>query len=160
MTDYGPRKRPSKWFWYIGSVLFGFAILAIGLLLTVNLFGGFSMADCSEDSPAAEYARDLPQERLARLYGEIKAISESENFVGRVSINSERAPTELSDLEYGYLVADSPRYTRIMLEGCFDHHVVLRFMGLEGEEPPSIILTWGEGPGAGQEQLWPMTGIR
>jgi hypothetical protein len=130
------------------------------VIVTVSMFisslSGCSSSQgaCDEQSEAVQYAKALSQNRLDKLYTDIKSFAESGREFHRVESNSQASPEELSDLLYQDILLDGLR-SRILLKGCFDHYVILKFNGIYNEQPSSIILSWGEGSNYGKQQLWP-----
>ena len=122
------------------------------------LFGcsltAFTFADCSSDSKEVQYAKNINQERLALLYNQTKQLTEADVFLPKISSNSEKAPKEFNDLEYinVHLIGSTARF---MLQGCFDHFVIIRINGINSKQEASITLEYGEGPDFKQEILWP-----
>ena len=66
-----------------------------------------------------------------------------------------KTPEEFKDLK---VVRITPHNGNIMVEGCFDHYVYMRFLGVgnlkEFHEVQGIELSWGEYTTAGEEMLW------
>lgn len=126
-----------------------------------SLFGTFFDYDCSETSEAVAFARSLPAERLEKLYYDMERLSADKSFPtgGYASFElneGEKFPEPFSDLE---AVKIRPRDGNIMIEGCFDHYVMLYFEGYgrmkELQPDRRIILAWGEWePDAGTQILW------
>lgn len=117
--------------------------------------------DCSESSEAVTYARSLSKERLEKLYYDMERLSTDPSMPtsGYCKIelkNGESFPEPFSDLEVDEI---RPADGRIMLEGCFDHFVIMFFEGFEHrgriEAERRIVLVWGEfEPDAGSQVLW------
>lgn len=134
--------------------------LIIVVLVTANIFISLlsgcssSQSACDEQSEAVQFAKTLSQNRLDKLYADIKSFAESGQEFHRVESNSKVSPEELSDLLYQDILLDGLR-SRILLKGCFDHYVILNFNGIYNDKPDSIILSWGKGSNYGKQQLWP-----
>lgn len=105
---------------------------------------------CQESSEAVVYARSLPQERLKRLYEDMEGFSKRDDlpFDG-YSIHNKNSviPEEFSDLK---VIKIRPESANIMVQGCFDHYIYLRFTGYGSQSKfdpeKKIILNWGEHP--------------
>lgn len=143
--------------WFLKWVSFSMlaVVVAVGLLFAVSQILFDDMSSCDEDSGAVTYARSLPQERLARLYQDVKSFAKEGRTLYRIESTSDLAPFELADLRYHDILMDGSYRSRIMLEGCFDHYVILDFEGIYDGKAGAIMLSWGEGPGYGKQQLWP-----
>ncbi len=139
-------------------IYFGLVSVA-GILLIAFIAFGIWMPSCDEDSEAVQLAKAISQERLSKLYLDMERYSEMEDIAPfGYSEGSEKAaiPNEFVDLTPAKV---RPIDGNIMLEGCFDHYVYLRFNGIgftkELYDAKEIILSWGEGPNAGSVKLWP-----
>ena len=114
---------------------------------------------CGEDSEAVAYARSLSSERLERLYHDMELFSRNKKvpMTGYQTYNEEAyVPDEFADLDVALV---RPRDGNIMVEGCFDHYIYLKFEGVgrlsRQADKKRIILNWGEHPPhAGSEILW------
>ena len=128
-------------------------LLMLGFLVTSC---GDPASGCGEGSSAVAFARSLPDDRLVRLYEDAKDHVETGKPLIRVGPLDGDAPEWLSDLTYRNITLDGTR-SRIMLNGCFDEFVIIYIPGVPGmyeDESPALILSWGEGPAAGEEVLW------
>jgi hypothetical protein len=129
------------------------AALPLAALAYLALTFGWPLPDCGAQSPAVAKARQLSQSQLARLHAEMSDLARRDP--GAHSISAELWPSTIAALQPKKVSADlSPRIT---LEGCFDHYVFLKFEGTSsqlGPGQPRILLSWGEGPDAGEETLW------
>ena len=124
------------------------------------MFAIFSDApSCEENSEAVAYARSLTQERLKKLYYDMEGYSTREDipYDGyNLFDETQSIPSEFSDLKVRKI---RPADENIMVEGCLDHFVFLRFEGFsnfrKNDSNRQIILTWGERPpDAGSQVLW------
>ncbi len=116
------------------------------------------MPNCDEDSKAVAYARSLSQERLKKLYYDMERLAGDKSLL---DLSYEKKPGEtfpepFSDL---LVVKIRPQMANIMVQGCFDHHVYLRFEGFAHkrsmQQERQIVLSWGEWePQAGEQVLW------
>lgn len=144
-TSEAPKKNEKKPFMGTGCVISVLAI--IGLLF----FLASRMPQCGKSSKQATMARSLSQERLARLYQQMRELRESnvadKEFTTRVPTR-ENIPREFQDLSCKK-VRPGDFSPNIMLEGCFDHYLYLRFYGIgeskeSGDHSPRITLQYGE----------------
>ena len=133
--------------------------LVLGTVLLVAVLAFFwEVPYCGEDSAAVSYARSLPPERLKKLYRDMERYSQMEDIpIDGYYVGDDRQeiPEAFSDLKVRKI---RPYEGNIMVEGCFDHYIYLRFQGVgmsaESEEK-KIILNWGEHPpNTGTEVLW------
>ena len=138
-----------------------YAVLAlvVGAVLLVAALAFFWEAPyCGEDSEAVAYARSLSPDRLEKLYRDMEVYSQRNDIpIDGYQVGDERhkIPEAFSDLKVRRI---RPREGNIMVEGCFDHYIYLRFHGIgmfaESEEK-KIVLNWGEHPPhTGTEVLW------
>jgi hypothetical protein len=146
MTDTSevPKKNGKKPFMGTGCMVSILAIL--GLLI----FLASRMPQCGKSSKQATMARSLSQERLARLYQLMRELRESpvddgSRFAG---YSGDTIPSEFRDLKCKR-VRPSDFSPNIMLEGCFDHYLYLKFYGIgkskeSGDHSPRITLQYGE----------------
>ena len=114
-------------------------------------------SNCDENSDAVGYARSLSDVRLARIFEDAHSDLAEGKELYRAGPSRDNGPEWLSDIEYHDVIISHTR-SRIMLQGCFDHYVLMQIDGLGGStdgDDPAIVLTWGEGPEAGSEILWP-----
>ena len=115
---------------------------------------------CDEGSKAVAYARSLSSDRLARLYSDM----EKHSINADPLLNAYRpmddswkikTPDEFKDLK---VVRITPDDGNIMVQGCFDHYVYMRFLGVghlkEFHKELGIELSWGEYTTAGNEMIW------
>lgn len=116
------------------------------------------MPNCDEDSKAVAYARSLPQERLKKLYYDMERLASDKSLldVCYEKKPGEKFPEPFSDLQ---VIKIRPQMANIMVQGCFDHHVYLRFEGYvhkrSMQQDRQIVLSWGERePQAGEQVLW------
>ena len=131
------------------------AIFFVGMCSIVS----FNMPSCGENSEAVSYARSLSKERLSKLYTDMELYSKvPDQPIDGYHAYQENAfvPKEFEDLKVAKI---RPREGNIMIEGCFDHYVYLRFEGVgyskDDNDKNQIILSWGEHPlDAGSEILW------
>ncbi|MBD5781528.1 hypothetical protein IEN85_18650 [Pelagicoccus sp. NFK12] len=115
---------------------------------------------CDEDSEAVASARALTPERLERLYAQMAELVEKvkkEEVYIEYSVYDDGIPEEFEDI--GAISIEPVRgIPSIRLDGCFDHHIDLLFVGIGIIEPSSsekqILLIWGEHSTAGEEVLW------
>lgn len=116
------------------------------------------MPNCDEDSKAVAYARSLSQERLKKLYYDMERLAADESLLDLCYEEKpgETFPEPFSDLQ---VLKIRPQMANIMVQGCFDHHVYLRFEGFANkrsmQQQRQIVLSWGERePQAGEQVLW------
>jgi len=139
----------------LGALLGGAGLL---VLIVVGSAVFVPNYDCSSTSPAVARARALSQEELAALYAEMAELSSKEKlspWFASVSLVDE-LPKRVAMLEPQKVRFDRPS---IVLEGCFDHSVIMYFNGIPATKlarhEPGIDLQWGEfEPESGHEQLW------
>lgn len=139
-----------------------YALLTLAAIpiLVVLVFAMFwRVPSCGEDSEAVAYARSLSADRLEQLYRDMEQYSQRDDMpIGGYEVGDRRyeIPGAFSDLKVQKI---RPREANIMVKGCFDHYIYLRFEGIGrfaglGDEK-RIILNWGEHPpNAGTEVLW------
>ena len=139
---------------YLLTTLLTIVLAAVILIGVSRLILGPS-ANCTESSDSVKWARSLSQDRLSKLHRQMVVLERSDESYNRVELESDRSPNELSDLIYHDILIDSHR-ARLMLEGCFDHYVIMSFAGVVDDNPPAVNLMWGEHNETGSEQLWPM----
>jgi hypothetical protein len=134
-------------------------IIEITMLLAIicSIYGCSSIS-CTEKSDAVLYARTLTQDRLTRLYQDMKRFSTKNDLPlgGFNKYHKEtKTPKEFKDLK---VVKIRPADGNIMIKGCFDHYVYLNFHGygtLKTIYPKrEIVLSWGEYTNAGSEVIW------
>ncbi|WP_339075412.1 hypothetical protein [Teredinibacter turnerae] len=140
---------------FVKYIVYAFAILIlcfIGLMVLAGLMFGDSRG-CGKDSEAAEYARSVSQERLAKLYKdmEIYYLNSEGEFDDIYLQSNQDIPIEFRDLE---VVRISPGRNHIMVEGCFDNYMYMYFRGISTKEEKEIILSYGEFEVI-NEKLWP-----
>jgi len=142
-----------------------FCVLA-SLLVCLLIIGFFFFPKCDGDSPKADYARSISKDRLEMLYlslVKIKTAHEEQTrahlrkagidyFDMPLNISYEKSPDDIKDIEF-INIRISKHSSRIMLEGCFDHFLMMNIKGLYGEENPKIELNWGEFK-SWSETLW------
>ncbi len=135
------------------------ALASLPLIVIVIFALIFPVNSCQEDSEAVAYARSLSSERLRKLYYDMERYSRKDDLpMGGYLIGNENyvVPEEFSDLN---VVVVRPSRGSIMVEGCFDHYIYLRFNGVghlaKPEDKKEIILNWGEHlPNTGTQVLW------
>lgn len=93
--------------------------------------------DCGPDEEAVAYARSLSDERLAKLYQDMKKYYKE-------SPKSTVIYTKLAEFEDLEIVSVRPWVSSITVEGCFDDYVHMNFRGLDGNQDPEISLSCGE----------------
>lgn len=111
------------------------------------LLGG-CLPDCSEGSEAVRRARSLSPEQLSQLYDDMQALVRSPK--GRNGSGPGPSPQPFEYLDPIRINRTGPRAS-IMLEGCFDEFVHLRFNFADQREPRRIVLQFGTGT---KEVLW------
>lgn len=136
-------------------------VAAIGALAFVGVmvYIGNLATSCGEDSEAVAYARSLSKERLGRLYRDMEDYSVKADLPreGYYPDNeNQQIPDAFADLKVRRV---RPRDGNIMVEGCLDHYVYMKFEGVgflkEFDEKRQIVLSWGEyPPHAGSQVLW------
>lgn len=132
------------------------AILAFGLALIVGFLMAFMYwitpddhRGCAPDSEAADYARALSQDRLGKLYQDMKRHHElgSDHKVEYAQL------PEFSDLQVRTI---RPWRALITVESCFDNYMHMNFDGITNDKAPSIYLSCGEFENeCNNELLWP-----
>ena len=128
----------------------------VGCLVSVLLIVGIvaflvsRMPQCGKNSKQAAMARSLSQERLAQLYHQMRKLRESPVDDGSkyAGYSGHAIPLEFRDLNCR-TVRPGDFAPNIMLEGCFDHYLYLRFYGIgesedSGDHSPRITLQYGE----------------
>ncbi|WMS87135.1 hypothetical protein [Pleionea litopenaei] len=135
------------------------ALASIFVIILVALFVLLSVKanSCGEDSDSVMFARGLSQDRLSKLYYDVERFSLDSNtpYFGLNRDESGLFPEPFSDIEAELV---RPKQENIMLNGCFDHYVFLRFHGFESNKEyypkRQIVLSWGEHDNAGSEVIW------
>ncbi|TVZ37996.1 hypothetical protein P886_2345 [Alteromonadaceae bacterium 2753L.S.0a.02] len=135
------------------SIRYTFLVLVFLFTLSCSNenFGG-----CNSDSPTMKYLESLSQARLEELYNELKRYSSAEDARNRVLRDESSMPREFLDLQF--LRIDF-KDARILVAGCFDNFVYLKFhgLGLYKTESPAIYVTYGEEyEGHLSKLLWPL----
>ncbi len=136
----------------------------IGLFfLTCVLIHVIFAPRCDSGSKSVRMARALSQERLSSLYDQMKSlrreiIAEGDHIQAKEHIGFEGAaiPPEFLDLK-PRKVRPCNHIPNMMLEGCFDEFVYLKFFGIGeesdyGDHSPRIELRYAND--AGPEILW------
>jgi hypothetical protein len=120
-------------------------------------YSGFG-AICTEGHPAVAHARSLSQEQLALLYSEMFRLRE-ENMESRVEYGrfGDPIPENLEFLNAAN-IRPNDHEPKIMLAGCMDEYIFLRFSAADAENP-GIVLTWAAGTrenpyAQGKQVLW------
>ncbi len=140
------------------TIAAGVTLIAFLLFLTWLMFG--DMPGCGEDSPSVAYARSLSQETLAQLYLDMErywATEDTPYAVGyTLGIEGQDVPEEFAHLKARKV---RPEQMNIMLEGCLDEFVYLKFHGFskgpDYTEPRQIVLQYHVGAyEVGDEILW------
>lgn len=134
-----------------------FAVLAVFITIAVSIFAilGFVLSSdsrgCMKDSEAANYVRSLSQDRLKKLFEDMDTYSAREDlpYAGYYAHHENELPPEFQDLEIGRV---RPRSKNIMVEGCFDHYLYLRFHTSENGLK-TITMQYGE-KDIGTEVVW------
>ena len=138
-------------------LLYAFALLAVFIAIVIII--GFAVSflfssdsrGCTKDSQAANYVRSLSQDRLEKLFEDMDIYSAREDlpFDGYYVHQEKGLPPEFQDLE---VVRVRPRSKNIMVEGCFDHYLYLRFHTSENGVK-TITMQYGEHD-IGTEVVW------
>ncbi len=112
---------------------------------------------CGEGSKYVTYARAIPKERIKQIYFDLKKYIDKGQEFRAIRDNQNESPVEFSDIKYKNLYLSKRSFkSRFLLNGCFDHHVIIYFSGIIDDDIPSAKLVWGEGPSAGSKILWKM----
>jgi hypothetical protein len=112
---------------------------------------GCGRATCDEDHPDVAVARRMSSETLTALFAEAETtMTQEHGAVMEIPVRTELPTFHLSPLAFTHF---SDTEASVMLDGCFDHHLYLRLRDLNSEAG-RIVLTWGEGPFAGERVLW------
>jgi hypothetical protein len=119
--------------------------------ITLLVIASCGSGDCDENSAAVDEARALSQARLAQMYFDMERLHDSGETYNRVPKNSDSAPPAFADIQYHNIILSNLR-ARLLLEGCFDHYVILYFEGIVDDREPMIRLQWGELTGS--KVLW------
>ena len=143
--------------WNVFYVILALVSLPVIFILVFALI--WPVNSCQEDSEAVAYARSLSSERLSQLYTDMERYSHRDDLpIDGYQFGDERydVPKEFSDLKVRKI---RPSDGNIMVEGCFDHYIYLRFKGIGHLAKPGdnkeIILNWGEHPpNTGTQVLW------
>jgi fumarate reductase subunit C len=141
---------------FIKYLILSLVAIVVGFF-TISLVFGFiffrNSPDCSGDSPAAEYVRSLSESRLERLYKDMEYFYHKDGDPYKEYLVHEKAdiPEEFSDLK---VVRVSPKNASIMVVGCFDNYMYLRFRGIEEPAEKEIVLQYGE-HNITLEKIWP-----
>ena len=126
---------------------------AMSLLVGCDRYSGFG-SSCSEGNPAVARARSLSQTELAFLYAEIFRLREENNQSSiEYGAFGKKIPDNLRFLDAARIrpSGDPPN---IMLAGCMDEFIDLRFSSPD-EKDPGIQLSWAAGPYKTEsEMLW------
>lgn len=95
-----------------------------------------------------EKIRSLPEDRLAKLYKDMKTLYDSsdDSVAGYYWANTEpNLPPEFSDLDISVI---KPKEAVIIIGGCFDDKAFLNFRGLDSSNDtfsnPEIYMHWGD----------------
>ncbi len=138
--------------------------LLIGLLFITaagcDRHSGFG-STCSEGHPAVSHARSLSNEELEFLYVEMFRLREADadrrsesGFLIEYGSWGEKVPEDLEFLEADRIRPSDALRPNIMLAGCMDEFIYLRFFDSDSEQP-RIELSWFDGPYSQQvELLW------
>ncbi len=102
---------------------------------------------CDEQSTAYQHAHSLTQERLERIYLDLKGYALDEVEIKGFTSDSAKRPMEFEDLEYTRIIMDKRNIKDgtaiIRLNFCFDQSIDLELKGILSDEPV-ITLAWGE----------------
>ena len=143
----------------IGSIAIAALIAIIVFFYPVISFLSNS-ENCDENSKAVAFARSLSQERLNKLFTDIKELKTSGKTLYYIydAKGAATIPTQFKDLNLKKIDGlRQSKFVKVMLEGCFDTFVFLYIYGVD-EGEAKIVLTWGEGPFAGEQVLWKKNG--
>ncbi len=119
----------------------------VGGFVVVSLIVGFVFFKhtprCDGDSEAAHYVRSLSSDRLEKLHKDMEKFFHNEKGTHKeyFSASDNGLPEEFADLK---VVRVSPSNKHIMVVGCFDNYMYLRFSGIEKTESREITLQYGE----------------
>lgn len=110
---------------------------------------------CGEGSRYVAYARSIPEVRIKKMYFDLKKYVDKGQEFRWIRGNQKESPVDFSDINYKNLYLSKRSFkSRFLLNGCFDHHIIIYFSGVIDDDTPSAKLVWGEGPSAGSEILW------
>jgi hypothetical protein len=97
-----------------------------------------ALNSCGPNSDALFYVRALSAQRLEKLYRDMERLSSRSIPSGEYVLYDDReaVPEEFSDLKFAKV---NPRFGKIMVEGCLDEYIVLRFKGTVWTDDPAQI---------------------
>ncbi|TQV71122.1 hypothetical protein FLL45_22610 [Aliikangiella marina] len=127
------------------------AIGALSIMAFVFVFNFLFFGNCSYQKQLSTY-KNLSDKRLRVLYLQMsKVFKESNSY----SISKEEADKSYPELVGFDFKSINVTYQSVLIGGCFDDKLVMRFGGLakSKEKIESITISWGENP-LQTEQLW------
>lgn len=145
----------NRWPTFFRSAALGLATLSMGAC--GDPYSGFG-ARCTEGHPAVERARSLSEDQLSLLYTEIYRLRRENGPIGiEYGISGAAVPENLQFLQAAR-IRPSDLTPNVMLAGCMDEFIYLRFTDPDAEEP-GIVLSWAAGTrenpyNTEQEVLW------
>ena len=126
-------------------------ILVISLLLTGCVGEG---GVCDKNAKQVKMAKSLSNEKLKKLYNDMKKLAIENRFQTFNGI--EEIPEQFKYLNPRALNIEADTNAYLYLKVCGLDSKVLMFFSLS-EQRKYIKLIWGDGPTAGNIQLWPKT---
>lgn len=126
-------------------------ILVISLLLTGCVGEG---GVCDKNAKQVKMAKSLSNEKLKKLYNDMKKLAIENRFQTFNGI--EEIPEQFKYLNPRALNVEADMNAYLYLKVCGLDSKVLMFFSLS-EQRKYIKLIWGDGPTAGNIQLWPKT---
>ncbi|QDQ74641.1 hypothetical protein FNZ56_12480 [Pseudoluteimonas lycopersici] len=141
------KKRTSRW-------LLAIAVVLAIPLVAIAAFWFVSFGSCGSNEEAVSMARGLSQQRLTRLFDDMRAMSRSQGLAPRFLIfeDGRKVPPSIADLHpRGLTLRDGVAI--IHLSGCVDDKVSLRIgpdskgkggISLEPAEAKDPVVLWTE----------------
>jgi hypothetical protein len=124
----------------------------IGILTILN-WGSNPELQCDENSIKYSYAHSLSEERLEKIYFDLKKYVDKGINARRISQHPDKNPVEFSDLKYTKIMLHkNSDYANIRLGYCTDRSIDIEIIGLI-KNKPIIKLAWGEVTRT-EELLW------
>ncbi len=120
-----------------------FLVSLIGILSILN-WGSNPELQCNENSVQYSYAHSLSQERLEKIYFDLKKYVDKGINARRITQHPDKNPVEFSDLNYTKIMLyKNSDHANIRLGFCTDKSIDIEVMGLV-KNKPIIKLAWGE----------------
>jgi len=132
------KKRTSRWLLAIAVVL------AIPVVVIVA-FWFVVFGSCGSNEEAVSMARGLPQQRLARLFDDMRAMRPAQGYMPMIVAygNGKEIPRSIADLRPRSLTL-TDRMAIVHLSGCMDDKVSLNVLGLDSKQKGEVVLDPGE----------------